>query len=209
MNRNDEIRENILKFIYEKYKNASGINLAKVTDIEAQNALRQQGFNNSEIISNFLYLVQSGWIKKETKSWSIGKTRGKTDYYLASDKTINHFEGPSIFQKSNWMTGINITNIQGVTVIGDNNYVNQQFTELYRDLDLLLEEVKKSAVIFDQDKLNYQAEIKTIKEQLAKQTPNKNIIKEAWTSLTILSTIEGVMQFYTRVEPLIKSLLIH
>lgn len=217
MNNNDLIREQILRFLHNKYKSAKSVNLARSTDAEISINLIKNGHSHNDIISNFLYLVQSGWIKKEITSYAYegfdpmtNKTKlikGRQTYYTISDKGVNHFEGPSIFQKSNWMSGINITNVQGVTVVGNNNYVNQQFAELYRSLELLFEEIKKTESVQDQGKLDYKAEIETIKSQLSKQKPNKNTIKEAWASLSTLAAVEGISQFYERVRPLIEQLL--
>jgi hypothetical protein len=217
VNINDQIREKILKYLYEHFKKAVSINNARTTDVMVVNALHREGYKRQDIVSNFIYLVQTGWIKKETESYSYNypdyttgkskKMRGKQIYYTISDKGINHFEGTSVFQKSHWLTGINVTNIQGVTVIGDNNFVHQEFGELYRNLELLKEEIFKNANIKDEDKLNYQSEIETIKSQLAKQNPNKNIIKEAWNAISPLATVEGIIQFYERVAPLIYKLI--
>lgn len=214
---NDEIREKILKYLYDHLKKAMSFKNARVTDTMVESALRREGYKQQDIISNFIYLVQTGWIKKGTESYSYNlpdsitgkpkKVRSKQIYYTISDKGVNHFEGASIFQKSHWLTGINVTNIRGVTVIGDNNFVRQEFGDLYRSLELLKEEISKNANIKDKDKLNYQSEIETIKSQLAKQNPNKNIIKEAWTAIKTLATVEGVMQFYKRVVPLIHKLI--
>ncbi|MCD6115346.1 hypothetical protein J7J74_03660 [bacterium] len=202
-NINDEIREKILKYLYEQFKKARSIRNVRVTDAMVGNALRREGYKQQDIVSNFIYLVQTGWIKKETESYSYDfpdyttgkskKIRGKQTYYTISDKGVNHFEGTSVFQKSHWLTGINVTNIQGVTIIGDNNFVHQEFGDLYRNLELLKEEIAKNTNIKDEDKLNYQSEIETIKSQLAKQNPNKNIIKEAWSALSSLATIEGLV----------------
>jgi len=216
-NVNDEIREKILKYLYSHFKNAMSVNNVRVTDAMVLSAVQREGYKRQDIVSNFIYLVQTGWIKKETESYSYDypdymtgkskKMRGKQIYYTISDKGINHFEGTSVFQKSHWLTGINVTNIQGITVIGDNNFVHQEFGDLYRNLELLKEEIAKNANINDEDKLNYQSEIETIKSQLAKQNPNKNIIKEAWAAISSLATVEGIMQFYERVVPLIHKLI--
>ena len=216
-NINDEIREKILKYLYDRLKKAISINNAKATDAMIEGALQREGYKRQDIISNFIYLIQSGWIKKEIETYSYDfpdsltgkskKVREKQIYCIITDKGVNHFEGSSIFQKSHWLTGINVTNVQGITIIGDNNFVHQEFSDLYRSLELLKEEISKNANIKDEDKLNYQSEIETIKSQLAKQSPNKNIIKEAWTAISSLATVEGVMQFYKRVVPLIQKLI--
>ena len=143
-NPNDEIREKILKYLYDTYKKAHGINLVKVTDAMVQHELQEQGYKTEDIISNFLYLIQTGFIKKESENYTFDgwdyksnkskPMRGKQLYYTISDKGINHFEGASMFQKSSWVTGINVTNVQGVTVIGDNNFVRNEYNDLYNKI---------------------------------------------------------------------------
>ncbi len=199
MNRNDEIREAILKCLYEQAKQARTISRAKLSERGLTVSMRGTNYPTPNIISNLIYLVQAGWIKQEKIE--------KIPYYSISDKGTNHFEGSSNFQKSHWMTGININNTQGVVVVGDHNFVQQQFNELYRELDLLKNELGKLSNLSDQDKLNYQSEIQTVQSQLAKQNPNKSIIQQAWAALSSLSTIDGVVDLYQKVQLLITHLL--
>ncbi|MCE9628596.1 MAG: hypothetical protein K8Q91_01235 [Candidatus Vogelbacteria bacterium] len=198
MNDNDLIRENILKYLYKINKEASIIDRTRCNERQIFLNL-QEKHSRPEVVSNLDYLIKTGWVKLEKIN--------KLPYYSISDKGINHFEGSSFFQKSHWVTGININNIQGVTVIGDHNFVHQEFGDLYKNLDLLKEEVTKSGTISDEDKLDYQSEIETIKSQLAKKEPNKNIIKQAWAGLSVLSTLEGVVQFYQMAEEYIEPFL--
>jgi hypothetical protein len=189
----------------------------RVTDAMVRISLVKQGYDKNEILRNFLYLVQTGYIKKETESYSYkspsfgrGKSttiKGKQAYYYISDIGINYFDGPSQFQKSPGITGINVTNVQGVTVIGNNNFVRNEYNELFNNLDALSDELRRTDKVSDEEKVNYLAEIETIKQQLAKPNPTPSILKTAWLSLTLLSTIEGLAQFYERVEPLIKPLI--
>jgi hypothetical protein len=140
-----------------------------------------------------------GFIKKQVKP-----------YYKISDIGITYFEGPSEFQRvSKSFSGINITNVQGVTVVGDQNVVvNTQYLDLYRRLSLLSEAVRGSAQLSDKEKLDYVTEIETIKDQLAKQSPDKSIIRLAWEKLKPLATVSGVMSFFKQVAELIGRLLI-
>jgi hypothetical protein len=79
---------------------------------------------------------------------------------------------------------------------------------LYRGLNLLDEEIRRSDQFSDEQKLNYRAEIETIKSQLAKPEPNRGILKSAWEGLKALATVGGVvglfLQVKTLIEPLIK-----
>lgn len=198
MQGNDVTREAILQYLYELSKKARSVTTAKANEPMIVRAL-MAAHDRSKTVADLIYLVQAGWVKQEKIN--------KVPYYTISTQGVNHFEGPSSFQKSQWITGINVTNIQGVTVIGDNNFVHQEFNDLYKNLDVLKSEIGKSATLSDEDKLEYQSEIETIKSQLAKRIPNKTIIQQAWSTLSVLATVDGLVGFYQKVEPLIASLI--
>lgn len=214
MNASDEIKEKILKLLYDIFKNARSDRSAQVTRVVIFSHLREDGHTDQEIMSNLMYLVDTGWVKKEGEPYSIPSTdpftrkkttiKGKTIRYRISDTGINHIEGPSKFQKPSGQTGINVTNVQGVTIIGDNNIVNN---DLFNGLDVLKQEIGNSVCISDEERINFTADIDTIKSQLAKPSPSKTIIQAAWQGLSGLATIEGLMQLYQRVAPLIEKLM--
>jgi hypothetical protein len=172
------------------------------------------GLKEQEIIRNLDYLIQSGWINVENEEITFKTPKGfirkqHKQYYRISDVGINYFEGPSKFQRvSKSFSGINISNIQGVTIIGDQNVVvNTQYLDLYKRLSLLSDAIRRSAQLSDKEKLEYIAEIETIKDQLAKPSPDKNIIQLAWEKLKPLATVSGVMNFFKQVAELIMVLL--
>ncbi len=195
----EEIREKILHHLYTVQKEATSASRSSQNERQIFHAFMDM-YEKSEVISNLLYLVDAGWIKT--------KKLDKITYYSIKDKGVNHFEGKSsVFQKGNFLSGVNITNINGITVIGNNNVVRQEYSELYRNLEILREKIGESQIISDPIKLDSQSEIDTIKSQLAKREPNKSIISQAWSALSTVATLEGVIQFYQTVEPLIKHLL--
>jgi len=208
---NDEIRELILSFLFSKYKKSRSVSGAGVKRREIKQALKEQGLKEQEIASNLYYLIQTGWVDEERRTFPISRGRGtikaETISYRITDKGINHFEGPSKFQRIHKLTGINITNIQGVTVIGDGNYVYNQHSNLYRSLDLLGEEIRRTDRLSDEEKLNYQAEIETIKSQLLKPNPDRNILRTAWNALKFVATIGGVVSVFEKVRAMIEPLI--
>lgn len=106
------------------------------------------------------------------------------------------------------ISGIEITNVQGITVVGDQNVVvNTQFLDLYRRLSLLSEAVRNSSQLSDEEKLNYTKDIDTIKDQLSKPSPDKRIIKLVWEKLKPLATLAGIASFFIQVAKLIGSLI--
>jgi hypothetical protein len=206
----DEIRELILKDLYEVHKNARSLKTARKSISELKRQLKQHGLSEKEIVSNLDYLISAGWVKVEQEVFEFRTPKGfirknEKQYFKISDAGINYFEGASRFQKiEKSFSGINVTNIGGVTVLGDSNIiVNKSYVDLYKELSLLSDIIRKSEQLTDTDKLNYVAEIETIKSQLMKPKPDKNIIKQAWGKLKSLATVAGIAAFFERAAKLI------
>ncbi len=211
---NDETRELILKCLYDVNQFARSLKSARLGISELKRELKKHGLSEKEIVSNLSFLIQSGWInvEKETSEFRTPKgfvRKQEKEYFKISDKGITYFDGISkfqLFEKS--LSGINITNVNGVTVVGDGNtVVNSEYIGLYRELSLLSDVVKKSDQLTDGDKLNYVAEIETIKSQIMKPEPDKSIIKQAWEKLKTLATISGIVSFFLQAEKLAGVLL--
>lgn len=210
----DEIRKAILEYLYRVHREARSLKKARVSMKELKRHFRMMGLKEQEIVRNLDYLIQSSWVIIEKEETEFKTPRGFVKkqvkpYYKISDLGINYFAGPSEFQRvSKSFSGINITNVQGVTVIGEQNVVvNTQFLDLYRRLSLLSEAVRNSTQLSDKEKLEYVAEIETIKDQLAKPSPDKNILKLAWDKLKPLATVSGIVNFFKQVAELIGGLL--
>jgi hypothetical protein len=96
----DEIRKEILNFLYSHYKQASVLNETNVSYDALKRGLRKTGMTDSEITSNLLYLKRDGWVEEKTKkNKDIFKDVEEVHYYCISNQGINFVEGPSIFQK--------------------------------------------------------------------------------------------------------------
>ncbi len=213
---NDEIREIIVRFFYDIYKKASSPKKLKLKISEVKQKLKEYGLESKEIIGNLEYLVQTGFIVKEEETYQVTKGQNifpsKKIYYKASDKAINYVEGTSKFQKlDKSISGINVNNVQGMTtiVMGNSNMViiNSQYIDLYKNLDLLSASIQKIDSLSDKDKLNYIGEIETIKSQITKPNPDKNIVQKAWEKLKPLATISGIASFFEKVSKLISALI--
>lgn len=206
----DEIRELILEFFYSKYKKARSVKRGVKTS-EIKRVLKNAGLTEREIACNLYYLVQTGWVAENKKIFQLqkgGKTISVEDIsYKIAEKGINHFEGPSKFQRIDRLDGINVKNIQGIVVIGNDNVVYNKYNNLYRSLDLLGEELRLSNTLSDEQKLICQAEIDTIKSQLSKPTADRSIVRTAWNALKTVATIGGVITVLEKVRPLIERLL--
>jgi hypothetical protein len=215
MNQNsDTCRKAILQFLYDVHEKARSRKSNRAPVSELKHELKKLGFKEQEIVSELDYLIEAGWLKVETEDYQFTTPKGfvrkqSKEYYKISDTGINYFEGPSEFQRvEKSISGIKVNNIQGVTVIGDSNFVvNTQYLDLFRSLSFLSEVVRTSDQLTDEEKLNYVKDMETIKDQLAKPSPDKNIIKLAWEKLKPLATVSGIVTFFKYVVQAIGGLL--
>src|SRR5437870_10634301 len=111
-----------------------------------------------EVSSNLDYLVQVGWIREVVKERSFTTHRGmemsqEQVKYKISDIGINHLQAGTMFKKPEVTSRVNITNIKGVTIVGDGNVVNTQYADLSRALDVLDKELGASDKLSDEQKL--------------------------------------------------------
>jgi hypothetical protein len=72
---------------------------------------------------------------------------------------------------------------------------------------LLSEAVRKSTQLSDTEKLNYVADVETIKDKLAKPEPDKNIISSAWERIKELAKYADLFGFFNQVADLIRGVL--
>ena len=110
-----------------------------------------------------------------------------------------------MFKKPETAASINITNVKGVTVVGDGNVVNTQLTDLSRALDELDKAIATSP-LNDEQKLDAAGDLATTRTQIAKKNPIKEVITGAWHSLEHLATLAGVADAASHVRHLIQTL---
>ena len=103
--------------------------------------------------------------------------------------------------------GINITNVHGVTVVGDGNVVNTNFTDLSRVLGELRNEVQADTTISDDEKLSVVADIDTLQAQLQKPEPNKKIIGMLWAGIEKVGKLSGLLTVVEKVRSYVQPLL--
>ena len=94
-----------------------------------------------------------------------------------------------------------------VVVLGDNNIVRNEHREVSESLERLGNQIRINSELSDEQKIDYQAEIDTIKSQLAKSKPDESIIKKSWNALKGVATISSIIDLYTKTKSLIDSLL--
>ena len=126
--------------------------------------------------------------------------------YKISDIGINQLEAGTMFKKPQSTSHVNITNLQGITIVGDGNIVNAEFTDLSRALDELDKAIAESSELSDEQKLDAAGDLSTIRTQIAKKNPNRSIIKSAWQSLEAIATLSTVTDAAAKVGGLIAGL---
>lgn len=208
----DNVRMAILEYLWKAWKNPRGMDSHKLKISQITSDLKKKGIEKRYVIRNLHYLIDTAWVIEDLKeSQFFTGTRSvpteKKTYRISKDG-IDLFEGSSKFQKSNRLAGINMNDIKNsVIIIGDNNVVRNENEELFKSLDDLGRHIRINSEIPSEEKIDYQADIDTIKAQLVKSKPEKSIVEKAWSALKAVATINGVISFYTKVAPLIESLL--
>ncbi len=204
-NPNDRIRQQILTYFYELHSKAKSVSAARSSISRVKTDLKSKGLKSTEIIPNLMYLVKMGWIDEDTETYNIpriGVTAKKVTYGI-SGLGVDRFEGASSFQKLRNISGIDISNVGGVVVIGDRNVVQTRFEALYRNLDLLEHSIGITDGLSNEQQTGYTAEVETIKSQLAKPSPDRGIISTAWSTLSVLATVPGLVELVEAVRKVI------
>jgi hypothetical protein len=210
---NDENRDRLLRFLYQHHKTARGPAKIPVGIRDLQREMKQQHeMSQQDVSSNLDYLVQVGWVREVVKERSFKTNRGmevsqEQVKYKISDVGINHLETGTVFKKPEAASHVNITNIKGVTVVGDGNVVNTQFADLSRALDALDRSVGSSSELSDEQKLEAAGDLSTIRAQIAKKHPSAEIVKGAWRSLEHVATVSGVVDAFQKAKNLLGPLL--
>jgi hypothetical protein len=212
VNPNDEIRDAILRHLYEVHTRAKSPKSAGISIRDLQKDLKASaGYKQQEVASNLDYLIQKGWAIEVIEPRSFTTKAGTTQHsekrtYKVSDTGIDKLEAASTFQRSGAPAGVNITNVQGVTVVGDGNVVNTSYTDLSR----VLAEMKTAilaADVADQEKLNVAADIDALQSQLQKPDPESSVVRTLWSGVQTSVTAAGFADLVEKAAHLLKPLL--
>ncbi len=213
MNPEDDKRDAILRFLYDRHKTTRGIAKIPIGIRDLQAEMKStHGMKQHEVSSNLDYLVQVGWVKEVIKERSFKTAKGmevsqEQVKYKISDVGINHLESGTTFRRPEASRHVNITNIKGVTVVGEGNVVNTQFGDLSRALDELDDSIAESKNLSDEQKLDAAGDLSTIRTQISKKNPDTSIIKAAWASLEKVATAVTVGEVVLKVGALLGTLL--
>lgn len=215
MNPNDTIRNQILEWFYSRHQKATskyGKNgfAIKISDIKKE-LKAIHGFTQQQVISNLHYLIDRGWINESEIEKTVqvkgGTIPSKVIWYEISSDGIDKIEAPSEFKNNSRYSGINI-NATGNNVItlGDGNIVNIKYEQLHRELTNL-KTLLANSNLPETEKLNISIDIESLKDQLAKENPDKTMIGYLWNKIEQVVTLSDFADVVTKIYPLISSLL--
>lgn len=209
----DEIRRLVLEFLYEHHRKARGALAVEIGFRDLHRKMKERhGLSQQEVASNLDYLVQKEWVRRVETPRAYTTPYGTTQSservtFKISDIGIDLIEGDSEFNRTSPYGGVNISNVQGVVVLGNQNSVIQnKFESLATELGQLRREVATSP-LSDEDKVAVIAEIQTVESQLAKREPNRSIIQQAWASVEKVVTVGSLAELGAKVGRLIASLV--
>ena len=213
MNPNDDRRDKILRFLYDRYQTSRGITSIPIGIMDLRREMKtRHGMKQPEVASNLDYLIQVGWVRPEVKSRSF-LTRGgmvlprEQTKYKISEVGINHLEAATMFKKPQAASQVNITTVQGMTIVGDGNVVNAKFTELSSALDDLDQAIAGSRQLSDEQKLDAAGDLSAIRAQVAKKNPNPSAIRGAWEGLKALPVLGSAAEAIAKVGKMLSGLL--
>ena len=163
-------------------------------------------------MSNLTYLIDNGWVKtfdiQKTVTVRRGTVPSTTTFYEITARGIDRIEGGSQFEPRSRYAGISITATgSNIITLGDGNVLNAEFSDLHRALGDLKEAITSSRDLDESQKLSYAVDLESIKDQLAKPEPSRGVIRQLWSALERLGTIEGFAAAVNRVHALLPPLL--
>src|SRR4051812_16604626 len=204
-NPNDAIRQQILRYFYDRNAEATSRfgkkgSAVKISDVKRE-LKAQAGLTQQQVMSNLTYLLDREWVKAIEQRKEVS-TRGGTTvpsvvtFYEISAQGIERIEGESEFQPPERFAGINIqASGSNVITLGDGNMVNVEYRQLFQELTDLRQGIAASDRLSDEDKLDAVVDIDTLKDQLVKRTPDREVVGRLWPRIEKTANLAGLAQF--------------
>jgi hypothetical protein len=215
MNPNDAVRKQILQYFYERNHNGTSTYGKKGSALKISDAKRElkakYALNQQSVMSNLTYLLDRGWVKKHEIQKTVfvngGTIPATATWYRISAAGIDKIEGGSEFEPKDRYDGINVTATgTNVITLGDGNVVHAQFSELRERLDELKSQIT-AATIDEKQKFDAAVDIESIKDQLAKECPDKTILGKLWRGIEHVTKLAGMVEATHKVWPYIRPFL--
>ncbi len=219
MNDNDLIREKILEYLYELNKKSRSPTATAIGIRELQSELKNRfSYKQQQVSENVSYLIDRKWVVIETTEREFKAQRGtilhpkSIKYRIAADG-IDYIEGPSRFKGTDVISNINIHNISGIVTVGNfNTIINKKYESLFSQVDALHRKILSGDKINDEQRLNLSSDIESLKNQLSKTAPDKQVILKLWGNIKQFTesaaTLSGCLNLISNITSLIHSLFL-
>lgn len=212
-NPNDAIRDAILRHMYDVNRQSRSPKKAAIGIRDLNKGMKaKHGYKQQEVSSNLIYLIEIGWVSESLEQSSFStpggavRTQEKRSYRISASG-IDRLEAASTYERTPASQSVNITNIQGVTVVGDGNVVNTTFTDLAHTLDDIINSITDAPCMTQQDKLEIISDIGSLQSQLQKPNPSKEIVRALWGQISNAVTAAGITELIANAETMIAPLL--
>lgn len=216
-NPNDQIREQILRYFYDRNSNATSKfgkrgSAVKISDVKRELKQRNE-LTQQQVVSNLNYLLDRGWVKPIEQRKEVATKGGTTvpsvvTFYEISAKGIERIEGASEFQPRERYPGINVQATgTNVITLGDGNVVNVQYRQLFNQLTELKERISESGELSEDQKFGVAVDIETMKDQLAKPEPDSEVVKRLWPRIRDAAALAGLTQSAIEIGKALGALL--
>lgn len=216
MNPNDETRNKILKYFYDRNSAATSRfgkkgTAAKISDVK-KDLKALHGLTQQDVMANLTYLIDRGWVKtvdqEKTVTVKGGTVPSVVTWYEIAALGIDKIEGESEFQPPERYPGINISATgSNIIQLGDGNVVNADYRELHSELQALQQAIVEGDALEESQKLEVAADIESLKDQLAKSQPSRDVSSRLWTGIERAAIAAGLVDRVAALTPHIAHLL--
>lgn len=215
-NPNDKIRNEILRYFYDRNASATSRFGKKGSAVKISDAKRdlkaRHGLSQAQVMSNLTYLIDRQWVKtveiEKTVRVKGGTIPSIVTWYEVAAAGIEKIEGESEFQPKDRYAGINITATgSNVITLGDGNVVNVRHKELHTALTELKQAIVASKALTEAVKLDVSVDVESIQDQLVKAKPDKTILGHLWSGVEKVVTGAGLVEVAQKVAGLIWPLI--
>jgi hypothetical protein len=212
---NNEIRTIVLRYFYDRNKNATSSRGMKGSSVKISDMKRElkagHGLSQQEVQSNLTYLISQGWVKEDAVEKSYTAPGGTiipstTNFYTITAPGIDKIEGPGEFTMPKFHDIRIEATGQNIITLGDGNQIDARFGDLGRSLADLRNAITTSQAP-ESTKLQFVADIDTIQSQLAKPEPTPSIIRAAWEVVKGAAAINGCSALVFKVAGLLQHFL--
>jgi hypothetical protein len=211
----DEVREIILRYLYDRNKNATsrrGKSTGAAVTISVMRAelKASHGLSGQQVHSNLTYLESQGWVQdhpvtKSVRTNSGGMIPSTTSYFIITAAGIDRMGGPSVFTRDRF-EGIKIEATgQNIITLGDGNQVNARFQALGESLAELRNSIKESEKLTETQKMELVVDVDTLQTQLGRPTPNRQLIASLWEGINRAASIAGLADAAAKVGKFLAS----